>query len=100
HCRHEALREMTEAIEVIATPMKIIAKPIEDRLVRVSPMPADTQDRDVERDEGVNERGELKSPVRRRENDDASDSRKNFEPPGQAIVRINSRPDENDRKTD
>jgi hypothetical protein len=91
---------MAEPIVVIAIPMKIIAEPVEERLVRVSPMPANAQDRDVERDERVNERRELKSPIRRRKNDEAGDPRKNFQPPSEAIVRINSRPNENDRNAD
>ena len=96
-CRDESLREMAEPIVMVATPVKIIAEPVKKRLVRVGPMSADAQDRDVKRDQGVNERGELKSPVSGRENDDAGDSGKHFEPPGEAIVRIDSRPNENDR---
>ena len=73
---------MTKPIVVIAIPMKIIAEPVEDWLMRVGPMPADAQDRDVERDQRVNKHGELEPPIRRGQNDQAKDSRENFQPPG------------------
>jgi|GEM_PF-3388776 hypothetical protein len=60
-------------------------------------MSADAKNADVDRDQRVNERGELKSPISSRENDQADDGRKNFQPPGEAIVRMNSRPNKNDR---
>ena len=88
---------MAEPIEVIAVPVKIIAEPIEDRLVRISPMPADAQDRDVKCDQRVNESGELKSSIRGGEDDQAADSGKNFQPPSESIVRIDPRPNENNR---
>src|ERR1041384_1920624 len=100
HRRDKSRREMAEPIVVIATPMKIIAEPIEDRFVRVSPVSADAQDRDVNRDQRVDERGELESPISRGENDHADDSGKKFEPPSDAVVRTNSRPNENDRDGD
>jgi hypothetical protein len=59
-------------------------------------MPADAQDRDVKRDQRVNEGGELKSPVGRGENDQPADSGKNFQPPGEPIVRVDSGPSENE----
>jgi len=40
-CRHESLREMAEPIVVIAVPVKNVLEPIEDRFVRIGPMPAD-----------------------------------------------------------
>src|SRR5205085_1966728 len=100
HCRHESLREMAEPVVVIPVPVKIIAKPVKDRLVRVSPMPTDSQDRDVNRYERVNEGGELKPAIRRSENNQADDPRENFQPPGQPIVRINTGPDEDDGDAD
>ena len=91
---------MAEPIVVIALPLKNIFEPVEERLVRVSPMTADAQNRNVKRDQRVNKCRELKSPIRRPENNQAADSGKNFEPPGEAVVRINSRPGENNRDAD
>ena len=98
--RHESLREMSEPVVMITAPVKNFLEPVEEWLVCVGPMAADAENADVNSDQGVNECGELKSAVSGGQNDQPDDSRKNFEPPSEPIMRMNSGPDENDRDTD
>ena len=95
--RDETLREMTEPIVMITAPVKNCLQPVEERLVSVGPVSAHAKNADVDRDQRVDERRKLKSAIGRRENDQPDDSRKNLETPGETIVRMNSRPDKNDR---
>src|ERR1044072_3521102 len=55
-------------------------------------MASDTEDADMERDEGVAKCGETKPPVGCDENEDAGDAGRCFKPPGQAVIRLPARP--------
>jgi hypothetical protein len=85
---------------MITAPVKNFLQPVEEWLVRVGPVSAYAKNADVDCNQRVNEGRELKSAIRRRENDQPDDSRKNFETPGETTVRMNSRPDENNRHAD
>src|SRR3954452_18990253 len=84
---------------MIALPVKNLAQPVEQRNARVSVMSSHAQDANVQRDQHITERCESKAIVCRPKNNERDDPGENLQPPCQSIVRIYSRPNENDRDT-
>ena len=90
----EALREMADAVVVIARQMKRIAHPEAQRHLGVGVVSADHQNGRVNDDQGVGERRQRETAIGGHQDDEADDGGEDLQQPGEVVVRMNQRPDE------
>src|ERR1041385_5489433 len=83
---------MTEPVVVVAVPGKERPEPIEKGDAGVGVMSANAEDADMQRDQRVAQSRETKSPVSRQKKNKTHQTGRNFEPPGEAIMRLPCRP--------
>src|SRR5688572_28294580 len=63
HRRHEALREVADAVVVVAREPEVVAQVVEERHLGIGVLAAHEQDRGVQRDEHQHERGEAPARI-------------------------------------
>ena len=85
HDRHEALHEVAETVVGIARQAEPLLGPMPSGNLGVGPMPADDEDRRMEREQAVGQRRERKAAVRRDEDGDRDEHRQVLEQPSEAI---------------
>ena len=85
---------MADAVVVIPREVKRALHPEPERHLGIRVVPADHEDDGVQREEDQDERRERKALVQREHERDADDGRKDFEDPGEVVVRMNQRPGE------
>src|SRR5207245_7736151 len=85
---------MPDPVVVVADEPQVVAEPVEKRHLSVGVVPANHQHDRVEKNQKINEAGELEPPIGCGKDSNSQDCRHHFKEPGEIVMRTDARPGE------
>src|SRR5438270_9856773 len=90
---------MSYPVIIIPRQVKVVADPVKKRHLCIRVMPTHKQNTGMQRDERINERGELEFTIGDGQRRQGKNCRKYFQRPGEVIVRMDRRPRQHSSKS-